>query len=80
LKYPCSQILESFLKGEGLNDALTHLVIETYSNDIITKLKTICAKTIDTRLKEAREERKLKLKYQAKQDGELKKQVPIKLS
>jgi hypothetical protein len=80
LKYPCSQILESFLKGEGLNDALKYLAVGTYSSDIITKLRTICAKTIDMRLKEAKEKRRLALKYQAKQEEELKKQVKVKLS
>ncbi len=80
LKYPCSQILESFLKGEGLNDALKHLAVGTYSSDTIAKLRTSCAKTIDTRLKDTKEKRRLALKYQVKQEEELKKQVRVKLS
>lgn len=80
MKYPCSQILESFLKGEGLNDALKHLAVGTYSSDTIAKLRTSCAKTIDTRLKDTKEKRRLALKYQVKQEEELKKQVRVKLS
>jgi hypothetical protein len=47
---------------------------------VINKLKTICAKTIDIRLRNDKLERRKRIKYVAQQDAKLKQQVPVKLA
>jgi len=80
LKFPCSQILEAYLRGEGLQDTLAWVPKNKYSLEVINKLKTICAKTIDIRLRNDKLERRKRIKYVAQQDAKLKQQVPVKLA
>jgi hypothetical protein len=80
LDYPCGQRLESSLRETDIVEKLRQLKELDCSNEIAKKLKTVCAKTIDDKLRHEKEIiHQLQRKGQPKSASLLLKKIPIKI-
>lgn len=80
LDYPCGQRLESSLRETDIVNKLRQLKELNCSDKVAEKLKEVCAKTIDNKLKHEKEViHQLQKKNQSKSASLLLKKIPIKI-
>ncbi|MEW6609858.1 MAG: hypothetical protein AB1414_20840, partial [bacterium] len=80
LDYPCGQRLEPSLRETNIVDKLRELKELVCSDEVAKKLKKICAKTVDTKLRHEKEViHQLQRKGQPRSTSLLLKKIPIKI-
>jgi len=80
LDYPCGQRLESSLRETDIVDRLRRLKEMECSDEVAIKLKKVCAKTIDEKLRHQKEViHQLQKKGQPRSASLLLKKIPIKI-
>lgn len=80
LDYPCGQRLEPLLRETDIVDKLRQLKELDCSDEVAKKLKVVCAKTIDEKLRHEKEViHQLQKKGQPKSASLLLKKIPIKI-